>query len=347
MSGSIDSGHLNANFITSAGEETIQMNIRAMVVALAVLVLTPMGTWAQDEAAKTRIVAFGDSITEGFGQTPYSVFLQQILDSNGCNSVVINAGLPGESSFDGASRIDSVLAKQSPQYIIIMEGANDARNGTSSRITAAALGNMMDKASRAGTRPIVGGITPNTEAGQENPLIPQEFNPLIIQEASRRNIAYVDTYEPLRGTNWSSYNVDGLHLSDSGNNVLANEFFKVIPCGSSGGGGGGGCFIATAAYGSILEPQVALLREFRDSYLLSNAAGRKFVDYYYTYSPPLADFISQSELLKLLVRTALLPLVGIAYVLLNGLWYIPLVLLLIPFFLVIQRSRQAIRLKGQ
>ncbi|MFW2365864.1 MAG: hypothetical protein ACN4GW_05575, partial [Desulforhopalus sp.] len=68
------------------------MNIRAMVVALAVLVLTPMGIWAQDESAKTRIVAFGDSITEGFGQTPYSVFLQQILDSNGCNSVVINEG---------------------------------------------------------------------------------------------------------------------------------------------------------------------------------------------------------------------------------------------------------------
>jgi lysophospholipase L1-like esterase len=321
------------------------MNIRAMVFALGVLVLAPMAIWAQEEPAKTRIVAFGDSITEGFGQTPYSVFLQQILNSNDCNSVVINEGLPGESSFDGAIRIDSVLAKHSPQYIIIMEGANDARNGVSSRITAAALGTMMDKASRAGTKPIVGGITPNTETGQENPLIPSEFNPLIIQEASRRNITYVDTYEPLRGTNWSSYNIDGLHLSDSGNNILANEFNKVLPCGSSGGGGGG-CFIATAAYGSVLEPQVELLRRFRDSYLLTNGAGRKFVDYYYTYSPALAARISQSELLKFMVRAALLPLLGIAYLLVNGLWYVLIAFLLIPLWLWFPSTRIVFRLKG-
>ena len=321
------------------------MNLKALAFVLSVLILAPITIGAAETADKTRIVAFGDSITEGFGQTPYSVFLQQMLDSNECNSLVINEGLPGESSFDGASRIDSVLAKHSPQYIIIMEGANDARGGVSPRITAAALGTMMDKASAAGTRPIVGGVTPNTETGQENPLIPEEFNPLIIQEASRRNATYVDTYEPLRGTNWSSYNIDGLHLSDSGNNVLANEFFKFIPCGSSGGGGGG-CFIATAAYGSILEPQVALLRQFRDSYLLTNGPGRKFVDIYYTYSPPVADFIRQSEWIKFVVRIALLPLVGIAYLLVNGLWYLLLGLLLVPLFPVFKRSRRVARLNG-
>ena len=40
------------------------------------------------------------------------------------------------------------------------------------------------------------------------------------------------------------------------------------PVTSGGGGrGGGGCFIATAAYGSIMEPEVALLRKYRDSYI--------------------------------------------------------------------------------
>lgn len=80
---------------------------------------------------------------------------------------------------------------------------------------------------------------------------------------------------------------------------------------SSGGGGGGACFIATAAYGSYLHPQVQILRDFRDSYLLTNAPGRAFVKIYYRFSPPAADFIAQHETIKLLVRLFLTPFIFI------------------------------------
>jgi subtilisin family serine protease len=78
---------------------------------------------------------------------------------------------------------------------------------------------------------------------------------------------------------------------------------------NDGGGGGGGCFIATAAYGTIMHSHVQALRRFRDNYLLTSLPGRAFVDLYYKYSPPIADTISKSDSLRAATRVMLMPLV--------------------------------------
>ena len=72
------------------------------------------------------------------------------------------------------------------------------------------------------------------------------------------------------------------------------------------------CFIATAAYGSILEKHVVLLRQFRDSYLLTNSPGQHLVALYYTFSPPIADIIRDNSVLQTAVRVALFPAVLLA-----------------------------------
>ena len=64
----------------------------------------------------------------------------------------------------------------------------------------------------------------------------------------------------------------------------------------------GGCFIATAAYGTPMAEELNILREFRDTVLLSNRAGTAFVSLYYDTSPPIADFISRHEFLRTAVR---------------------------------------------
>ena len=71
------------------------------------------------------------------------------------------------------------------------------------------------------------------------------------------------------------------------------------------------CFIATASYGHD-SGEVGLLCKFRDECLLTNPLGTAFVKTYYKLSPPIADFIRESEPLKAAVRVALKPLVAIA-----------------------------------
>lgn len=68
------------------------------------------------------------------------------------------------------------------------------------------------------------------------------------------------------------------------------------------------CFIATAAFGSDMAPEVQSFRDFRNKYLLSHSWGRAFVKMYYKYSPFYAHLIAESEVSKFIVRLALWPL---------------------------------------
>ena len=77
------------------------------------------------------------------------------------------------------------------------------------------------------------------------------------------------------------------------------------------------CFIATAAYGSILHPAVAVLREFRDSFLNTNHWGRQFVYWYYKNSPPIADKIAASTAARYVTRLFLVPLIAASWLLLH------------------------------
>jgi len=77
---------------------------------------------------------------------------------------------------------------------------------------------------------------------------------------------------------------------------------------------GGGCLIATAAYGSELAPQVQELRELRDGKLLQTESGTLFMtsfnQFYYSFSPTVADWERESPVFKEAVQITLTPMIS-------------------------------------
>jgi hypothetical protein len=104
-----------------------------------------------------------------------------------------------------------------------------------------------------------------------------------------------------------------------------------------------GCFIATAAYGSLMEPHVKILRDFRDRFLLGNTMGLSLVRLYYNYSPPMADFIKKHDNLRAMVRISLLPVVGVSWIALkmDTLSTVALMSIFIPFFVALVWFRKS------
>ena len=77
---------------------------------------------------------------------------------------------------------------------------------------------------------------------------------------------------------------------------------------------GGGCLIATATYGTELAPQVQLLREIRDNSLLQTESGTVFMktfnEFYYSFSPTIADYERENPVFKEAVKIAITPMIS-------------------------------------
>ena len=99
---------------------------------------TPAQTAQPPAAAKTpeetvpKIVAFGDSLTAGYGlsqQESYPALLQKMLDADGFKYEVVNAGVSGDTSAGGVRRIDWSLDAGGVRFVILELGANDFLRG--------------------------------------------------------------------------------------------------------------------------------------------------------------------------------------------------------------------------
>lgn len=128
--------------------------------------LMPVQVQAADPV---RILAFGDSLTAGYGLPEADTMTSQLSDAlnkMGRTVAVINGGVSGDTTADGLSRIDWSLADK-PQIMILALGGNDMLRGLDPATTRANLDEIIQKAKAAGVEIILAGMLAPPNLGAE------------------------------------------------------------------------------------------------------------------------------------------------------------------------------------
>jgi acyl-CoA thioesterase-1 len=173
--------------------------------------------------ARPVIVAFGDSLTAGFGAEPgnsYPDFLQKDLD----NWRVVNAGVSGDTTTDGVNRLAEVLSYK-PRIVIVEFGGNDGLRGLPIETTRANIEQIVSTLHKPGVSVVLAGMT-----------LPPNYGPEYIKSFERiyadLKAKYKVTEIPflLEGvaTNRSLMQRDGLHPTAKGNELVAKTVLKYL-----------------------------------------------------------------------------------------------------------------------
>jgi acyl-CoA thioesterase-1 len=112
-------------------------------------------------------VCFGDSLTAGYGTDPgesYPDVLQKLLDTQGYNYRVVNAGISGNTTKDGLERINRVMA-HNPKIVVVEFGGNDGLRGLPVEQTEANLAQIIEALQKSGAEVALAGITLPPEYG--------------------------------------------------------------------------------------------------------------------------------------------------------------------------------------
>ena len=108
-----------------------------------------------------------------------------------------------------------------------------------------------------------------------------------------------------------SFEILGSNTAAQENKTVEEEISEVT---SPNNKEGGGCLIATATYGSEMAPQVQFLREIRDNIVMNTVSGSAFMtgfnQFYYSFSPAVADFEREQPIFKNIMKISLTPLLS-------------------------------------
>ena len=202
----------------------VQVPLRAVKAASAPLRATDPKTApdhrAEEGSARPVLVCFGDSLTAGAGVAPeeaYPAYLQQRLDAEGYSYRVVNAGVNGNTTKDGVTRLPEVLDHH-PQIVVVEFGGNDGLRGLPTTQSQRNLDLIVQRLKASGAKVALAGITLPPQYGGE---YIRSFNAMFPIVATKNHVPLLPfVLQNVYGVPGDIQD-DGIHATAQGNRQVA------------------------------------------------------------------------------------------------------------------------------
>jgi acyl-CoA thioesterase I len=176
---------------------------------------------------RPAIVAFGDSLTAGFGADPgksFPDFLQKDLDAAGLHWRVVNLGVSGNTTTDGVSRLSEVVARK-PRVTIVEFGGNDGLRGLPIETTRANLEQIIQTLQSAGSKIVLAGMTLPPNYG---PDYIKPFQQVYADLAAKYRLTRIPFLLSDVALHPNLMQRDGIHPKAEGNEIVATTVMRYL-----------------------------------------------------------------------------------------------------------------------
>lgn len=175
-----------------------------------------------------KIVAFGDSLTAGFGLTEnesYPYLLQEKLKADGLNYVVVNAGVSGDTSAGGLDRLDWVLGMDNVKILILELGANDMMRGVKPAEVRSNLDTMIRRAKAKNIEVLLCGMFAPPTSGED---YSREFNEIFPKLAHEHDLTFLPFLLEGIALKKELNQPDGIHPNAEGERMMTDNVYRAL-----------------------------------------------------------------------------------------------------------------------
>ncbi len=185
-------------------------------------------TIPESKTNRPKIIAFGDSLTAGFGlseKESYPYLLQEKLKADGYDFEVVNAGVSGDTSLGGLERSDWVLDQDNAKILILELGANDLLRGVPVEKMKENLDKIIRKAKAKNLKILLCGMLAPPSMGAE---YQRNFMMAFPDLASEHKVEFLPFLLENVALNKELNQADGIHPNADGEKIMTDNIYKAL-----------------------------------------------------------------------------------------------------------------------